>query len=54
MQCLIVQTDALNYNNPELYIFVSLTTNIQTNSLLRERIDKEISGLKHDSSVIID
>lgn len=52
--CLIVQTDALNVNDPTSFLCLPLTSNIQPNSLLRERISKGICGLQKDSTVIID
>ena len=52
--CLIVQTDALNYNNPESYICVPLTTHVQEDSLIRENVKKGLSGLTKDSTAIID
>ena len=52
--CLIVQTDALNYNNPESYISVPLTTNVQEDSLIRENVSRGLSGLTRNSTAIID
>lgn len=52
--CLIVQTDALNVNDPTSFLCTPLTSNLQPNSLLRERIPKGICGLQKDSTVIID
>jgi len=52
--CLIVQTDALNFNNPASYICVPLTTKVQKDSLIREGLDKDLCGLTKKSTAIID